>query len=117
MRNAARIAGRLAATNAQVHRRFGSHRIPECHAASRYTPNAVFIDDPAVVSDKRLDRTVRSFFEDCCVLLTFRHNFNLEASELDPNLGFDGGVLELSTDGGNTFQDISPLAAALCGRV
>ena len=38
--------------------------------------------------------------------LTFRQNFNLEASDLDPNLGFDGGVLELSTDGGNTFQDI-----------
>ena len=38
--------------------------------------------------------------------LTFRHNFNFEASNVDPNLGFDGGVLELSTDGGNTFQDI-----------
>jgi len=25
---------------------------------------------------------------------------------LDPNLGFDVGVLEISTDGGNTFQDI-----------
>ena len=25
---------------------------------------------------------------------------------MDPNLGFDGGVLEISTDGGNTFQDI-----------
>jgi hypothetical protein len=69
-------------------------------------PNAVFIDDPAVVSDKRLDGWFVSFFEDCCVLLTFRHNFNLEASDVDPNLGFDGGVLELSTDGGNTFQDI-----------
>ena len=69
-------------------------------------PNALFIDDPAVVSDKRLDGWSVSFFEDCCVLLTFRHNFNLEASDLDPNLGFDGGVLELSTDGGNTFQDI-----------
>ena len=31
--------------------------------------------------------------------------FNLEASP-DPNIGFDGGVLEISTDGGNTFQDI-----------
>jgi hypothetical protein len=41
------------------------------------------------------------------VRLTFRHNFNLEASNEDPNLGFDGGVLELSTDGGNTFQDIT----------
>jgi hypothetical protein len=25
---------------------------------------------------------------------------------VDPNLGFDGGVLEISFDGGNTFQDI-----------
>ena len=69
-------------------------------------PNALFIDNPAVVSDKRLDGWFVDFFEDCCVRLTFRHNFNLEASDLDPNLGFDGGVLELSTDGGNTFQDI-----------
>jgi len=69
-------------------------------------PNALFIDDPGVVSDKRLDGWSVSFYEDCCVLLTFRHNFNLEASDLDPNRGFYGGVLELSTDGGNTFQDI-----------
>jgi hypothetical protein len=69
-------------------------------------PNALYIDDPGVVSDKRLDGWSVSFYEDCCVLLTFRHNFNLEASDFDPNLGFDGGVLELSTDGGNTFQDI-----------
>jgi hypothetical protein len=69
-------------------------------------PNALFIDDPAVVSDKRLDSWPVNFFEACCVQLTFRHNFNLEASDLDPNLGFDGGVLEMSTDGGNTFQDI-----------
>jgi hypothetical protein len=69
-------------------------------------PNAAFIDDPAVVSDKRLDSMFLSFFEGCCARLTFRHNFNLEASDQDPNLGFDGGVLELSTDGGNTFQDI-----------
>ena len=69
-------------------------------------PNAAFIDDPAVVSDKRLDSLSFSFFEGCCVTLTFRHNFNLEASDTNPNLGFDGGVLELSSDGGNTFQDI-----------
>src|SRR5437867_10763630 len=69
-------------------------------------PNAAFIDDPAVISDKRLDSLSFSFFEGCCVQLTFRHNFNLEASPNDPNVGFDGGVLELSTDGGNTFQDI-----------
>jgi hypothetical protein len=69
-------------------------------------PNAAFIDDPGVLSDKRLDSFPFSFFEQCCGQLTFRHNFNLEASDVDPNIGFDGGVLELSTDGGNTFRDI-----------
>ncbi|MGE5214280.1 MAG: hypothetical protein ACM3NN_11385 [Nitrospirota bacterium] len=69
-------------------------------------PNAAFIDDPDVVSDKRLDSMLFSFFEGCCPQLSFRHNFNLEASDVDPNLGFDGGILELSTDGGNTFQEI-----------
>jgi serine protease AprX len=69
-------------------------------------PNAAFIDDPAVVSDKRLDSPHFTFFEVFSARLTFRHNFNLEASDTNPNLGFDGGVLELSTDGGNTFQDI-----------
>ena len=69
-------------------------------------PNSVFIDDPADLSDKRLDSLSFSFFESCCAQVSFRHNFNLEASDIDPNLGFDGGVLELSTDGGNTFQDV-----------
>jgi len=68
-------------------------------------PNAAFIDDPAVVSDKRLD-SLSLFLFPTFFSLTFRHNFNLEASSEDPNLGFDGGVLEISTDGGNTFQDI-----------
>jgi subtilisin family serine protease len=69
-------------------------------------PNAAFIDDPAVVSDKRLDSFEFSFFESGPARLTFRQNFNLQASSEDPNLGYDGGVLELSSDGGNTFQDI-----------
>lgn len=69
-------------------------------------PNAALIDDPAVVSDKRLDSLSFPFFEACCGQVTFRHNFNFEASDIDPNLGFDGGVLEISLDGGNTFQDI-----------
>ena len=68
-----------------------------------YTPpNAAFIDDPGVVSDKRLDRPLHPN----SVWVVFQQNFNLEASEVDPNVGFDGGVLEMSTDGGNTFQDI-----------
>src|SRR6476620_5616967 len=67
-------------------------------------PNAAFVDDPGVVSDKRLD----SHFpvSGAGVQLLFEHNFNLEASDVDPNVGFDGGVLEMSFDGGNTFQDI-----------
>jgi hypothetical protein len=78
-------------------------------------PNAAFIDDPGVVSDKRLDSMPFSFFEGCCPQLSFRHNFNLEASEVDPHVGFDGGVLELSTDGGNTFQEISNSAFVMGG--
>ena len=68
-------------------------------------PNAAFIDDPAVSSDKRLDSPTIAFFGGCCAQLSFRHNFNLEAS-VDPNIGFDGAVLEISQDGGNTFRDI-----------
>jgi len=45
-------------------------------------PNAAFIDDPDVVSDKRLDSSAFSFFEGCYPQVTFRHNFNLEASEI-----------------------------------
>jgi len=69
-------------------------------------PNAVFIDDPAVVSDKMLDSLQFNSFAPVSPHLVFRHNFNLEASDEDPALGFDGGVLEISFDGGNTFQDI-----------
>ena len=68
-------------------------------------PNAAFIDDPAKVSDKLLD-SLSIFLPPAPLQLTFRHNFNLEASDPNPNLGFDGGVLEISTDGGNTFRDI-----------
>jgi hypothetical protein len=66
-------------------------------------PNAAYIDDPAVVSDKRLETFP---FAASLPRLIFRHSFNLDASSSDPNLGFDGGVLEFSFDGGNTFQDI-----------
>src|SRR5215468_8748608 len=68
-------------------------------------PNAAFVDDPGVVSDKRLD-SLHFPVSGNGVHLLFEHNFNLEASDVDPNVGFDGGVLEMSFDGGNTFQDI-----------
>jgi hypothetical protein len=69
-------------------------------------PNAAFVDDPAVLSDKRLHSLGLTFFESLGVRLTFRHNFNLEASEQNQAVGYDGGVLEVSSDGGNTFQDV-----------
>jgi hypothetical protein len=68
-------------------------------------PNTAFVDDPGVVSDKRLD-SLHFPISGIGVQLLFEHNFNLEASDVDPNVGFDGGVLEMSFDGGNTFQDI-----------
>ena len=68
-------------------------------------PNAAFVDDPGQVSDKRLD-SLHFPVSGSGVQLLFEHNFNLEASDADPNVGFDGGVLEISFDGGNTFQDI-----------
>jgi len=68
-------------------------------------PNAAFVDDPGVVSDKRLD-SLPFPVSGTSVQLVFAHNFNLEASDVDPNVGFDGGVLEISFDAGNTFQDI-----------
>ena len=70
-------------------------------------PNAAFIDDPAVVSDKLLDSPPFPFPQ-LDAPFTFRHNFNLEASSEDPDLGFDGAVLEVSYDGGNTFQYVPP---------
>jgi serine protease AprX len=78
-------------------------------------PNAAYIDDPAVVSDKRLQSLEFNFFEGGLPRSTFRQNFNLEASETDPNLGFDGGVLEFSTDNGNTFQYVAQSAFLMGG--
>jgi len=69
-------------------------------------PNSAFIDDPDVVSDKLLDLGTFTVFESLSPQLTFKQNFNLEASDEDPNLGFDGGVLEISVDQGQTYQDI-----------
>jgi Beta-propeller repeat len=61
-------------------------------------PNAAWVNDPAVVSDKYLDSPSLYATESHFVWLTFRHNFNLES-------GFDGGVLELRNFDGE-FQDI-----------
>ncbi|QUV81077.1 S8 family serine peptidase [Chloracidobacterium sp. D] len=60
-------------------------------------PNCAFVDNPAVVSDKRLDTPPINLTTNQA-RLTFRNNFNFE-------FGWDGGVLEISINGG-PFQDI-----------
>jgi hypothetical protein len=60
-------------------------------------PNAAWINDPASVSDKRLTSPPVAVPALQNSILTFRHNYAFED-------GFDGGVLEISIDGG-AFQD------------
>ena len=63
-------------------------------------PNAAFVDDPATIADKQLLSPNRGIICDAnAVQIFFRNNFNLQA-------GFDGGVLEVSFDEGQTFQDV-----------
>jgi hypothetical protein len=63
-------------------------------------PNAVFVDDPAMISDKQLlSPSIPDIAGGGRTQMFFRNNFNLQD-------GFDGGVLEISFDDGLTFQDI-----------
>jgi hypothetical protein len=63
-------------------------------------PNAVFVDDPATITDKQLlSPTITLACDAGAVDVSFRNNFNFQD-------GFDGGVLEVSYDGGLTFQDV-----------
>jgi hypothetical protein len=59
-------------------------------------PNAAFINDPSTVSDKVL--TTPAFTPGAGARVTFSKNYILET-------GFDGGVLEISINGG-AYQDI-----------
>jgi hypothetical protein len=61
-------------------------------------------NDPAAVSDKVLV-TPPIVMAMVPSQLSFRNNFNTEASTTDPTLGFDGGVLEIKI-GAGSFQDI-----------
>jgi hypothetical protein len=60
-------------------------------------PNAAWVNDPAAVSDKRLNSPPVRIEPLENAALTFHHNYAFEN-------GFDGGVLEISLDGG-PFQD------------
>jgi N-acetylneuraminic acid mutarotase len=61
-------------------------------------PNAAWVNDPGVISDKYLDSPPIQIAQLENAGLMFRNNYSLEA-------GRDGGVLEVSIDGG-PFQDI-----------
>ncbi len=64
-------------------------------------PNDAFIDDPATVSDKRLD-SVGIPITSTSTTVTFRNNYNLEST-------YDGAVLEVSSPNinGGAFTDIT----------
>jgi hypothetical protein len=63
-------------------------------------PNAAFVDDPATISDKQLlSPNIALICDAGAVQVFFRNNFNFQD-------GFDGGVLEVSYDGGLTFEDV-----------
>jgi hypothetical protein len=62
-------------------------------------PNAAFVDDPATITDKQLfSPSITLACDQGGVGISFRNNFNFQD-------GFDGGVLEVSYDGG-AFQDV-----------
>jgi hypothetical protein len=72
-------------------------------------PRALFAAVPADVSDNRIVSPVVSITS-TNVRLTFRHSYNLESS-LSSGTGFDGGVLEISIDGG-AFVDLLAAGAS-----
>jgi hypothetical protein len=61
-------------------------------------PNAAWVNDPGAISDKYLNSPPIIIDQLENAALSFRNNYSLEASR-------DGGVLEISIDGG-PFQDI-----------
>jgi PKD repeat protein len=73
-------------------------------ATSDTASNAVFSPDPYTSGVNELD-TPAINIPPSSTQLTFRHSFNLEASGVSTNTGFDGGVLEIKI-GSNPFTDI-----------
>ncbi|HJT82069.1 MAG TPA: hypothetical protein VJ719_12810, partial [Chthoniobacterales bacterium] len=72
------------------------------------SPNAAFVDDPAGVSDKRLDSPGIAITS-TSAQISFRQSYGFEASE---TTSFDGGVLEVSSPNinGGAFTDITNAA-------
>lgn len=67
-------------------------------------PNAVHAADAPRLSDFSL--TSPAFTPAAGSVLSFRHKFEFENNVQSPPTCYDGGVLEISTDGGSSFTDI-----------
>ncbi len=65
---------------------------------NRSAPYSFFAVDPATVSDKML-ATTNAYTLTGTTMLTFWHYYNLEST-------YDGGVVEISTNGGSTWTDL-----------
>ncbi len=66
---------------------------------SQSAPNAFFTPNAAVASDQKLETTSAVALGTGTSSLSFAHSYNTQA-------GFDGGVVEISTDNGTTWTDL-----------
>ncbi len=73
-------------------------------ASSSSAPNSAFVVDTAQAADIVLVSPMFTVTSNSATL-TFRQQFQLEASVADPTLGYDGGMLEIQVNGGG-FKDI-----------
>jgi len=72
------------------------------NAASHSAPNSLFaVDNPNAITDFRVSTTAPLALGQPTSKLTFWHNYNTES-------GWDGGVVEISTNGGGTWTDLGP---------
>jgi hypothetical protein len=64
-------------------------------------PNAAWVNDPDTISDKYLDSPAGTIGPNASADLHFSNNYTLEDT-------FDGGVLEISVDGGPFQASLQP---------
>ncbi len=69
-------------------------------AQSLSSPNSLFTPDAATASDQKLETATTIALGASTSSLSFSHLYNTQA-------GFDGGVVEISTDNGTTWVDLS----------